>query len=182
VTRQRCADSSLVCTSAVQHQLPMCATFGRPCMLQQGPVFQPDRQLHLSSVKMLWHVSCSFTHSGRAEYVVQVGLPVPLLRRRIVFWVTTGVLLELRGSTANRGSTPGGTTAEVRYRRATSLDSSLDGATLTDEGAQVRVMRHIGCRLQEVCRSDRSAFEHRSAEPSCCRVARMLSTCVLAAG
>jgi hypothetical protein len=74
-----------------------------------------------------------------------------------VFWVTCGVLLELRGGASSTGGAQGGTTAAVRYRRAASLDPSLEGATLTDEGAQVRqyttavltiAKTLLSCRLQ----------------------------------
>jgi anaphase-promoting complex subunit 2 len=68
---------------------------------------------------------------------VALGVPVPVVRRKAMFWVAAGVLLEQRGK--------GG---EIAYSRATSIDPSrigeLEGARWTcaiywDTGKRLRV-------------------------------------------
>lgn len=51
-----------------------------------------------------------------AELSAALGVPVPVVRKKAMFWVSAGVLLERRGAKG-----------EVTYHRATSMDPSRIG-------------------------------------------------------
>ncbi|MEW5301063.1 MAG: hypothetical protein WDW36_003946 [Sanguina aurantia] len=68
------------------------------------------------------------------EMAKQLNVPVAVVRRKVMFWLSHAVLVEVREGRRQQGGANPNAEREVVYRRATSLKASLHGAEIVEVG------------------------------------------------